>query len=381
MRRETTSSSFQIRVLRRGPAVEGPETELTVLLVSVLLFQDFCARIVQRWWLKYHPRNLHKAEVRQKQSDSQVRRNAAISIQRAWRRHIDIQVYRYYRDLINFKTRGDPSLMLRCINPQEAKLLDAASGTSVRFRLAGDRFPPNIYYKIFTQRPIQDLCANSPKDYTRPEAKNPTVRHKHNNISQVIDEDAERKHWYRRIENNGWRLVSDRLIHHIMNDPITYESSKKEYKFSHNRLKRRQDVEKQKKTKKIEWMRKMYKEGMLRARADDRETVQLIQGAAAGMIATVEEQGPGALEDWEVDELLDWTTSLNFEEYFSTWQGLATSAPSNFKAEKSMSITTSNIDPYELTVSTAPSRFPSTRQSRHTPATPAPGSSSIHIHT
>nr|KAG5694852.1 hypothetical protein BaRGS_028780 [Batillaria attramentaria] len=281
---------------------------------DILSFQDFCARIVQRWWLKYHPRNLHKAEVRQKQSDSQVRRNAAISIQRAWRRHIDIQVYRYYRDLINFKTRGDPSLMLRCINPQEAKLLDAASGTSVRFRLAGDRFPPNIYYKIFTQRPIQDLCANSPKDYTRPEAKNPTVRHKHNNISQVIDEDAERKHWYRRIENNGWRLVSDRLIHHIMNDPITYESSKKEYKFSHNRLKRRQDVEKQKKTKKIEWMRKMYKEGMLRARADDRETVQLIQGAAAGMIATVEEQGPGALEDWEVDELLDWTTSLNFEE-------------------------------------------------------------------
>ena len=57
-----------------------------------------------------------------------------------------------------------------------------------------------------------------------------------------------------------------------------------------------------------------YKEGMLRARADDRETVQLIEGAAAGMIATVENQGPEALEDWEVDELLDWTTSLNFEE-------------------------------------------------------------------
>ena len=53
---------------------------------------------------------------------------------------------------------------------------------------------------------------------------------------------------------------------------------------------------------------------MLRARADDPETVQLIEGAAAGMIATVETQGPDALEDWEVDELLDWTTSLNFEE-------------------------------------------------------------------
>ena len=62
-----------------------------------------------------------------------------------------------------------------------------------------------------------------------------------------------------------------------------------------------------------------YKDGMLHARSDDRETVQLIEGAAAGMIATVENQGPEALEDWEVDELLDWTTSLNFEESVYTW--------------------------------------------------------------
>lgn len=346
---------------------------------DILSFEDYCARIIQLWWLKFHPRAaLQRGQFQKKHSDAQVRRNAAVSIQRAWRRHIDIQVYRYYRDLINFKTRGDPSVMLRCINPQEAKLLDAASGTAVRFRLAGDRFPPNIYYKIFTHRPIQDLCANSPKDYTRAQAKQPTLRHKHNNISKPIDKEDEQQHWYRRIENNGWRLVSDRLIHHIMNDPITWESSKKEYKFSHSKLKRRQDVDKEKKTKKIEWMKKMYKEGMLHARADDKETVQLIQGAAAGMIATVDEQGPDALEDWEVDELLDWTTSLNFEDYFSTWQGLATSAPSNNK-EKSLSIMTSNIDPYELTVSTSPSRFQSTCQSRHTPGTVPPGSGSIHI--
>jgi hypothetical protein len=61
--------------------------------------------------------------------------------------------------------------------------------------------------------------------------------------------------------------------------------------------------------------RDRYQQGMLRARADDRETIQLIEGATAGMIATVEGQGYDALEDWEVDELLDWTTSLNFDEY------------------------------------------------------------------
>lgn len=57
-----------------------------------------------------------------------------------------------------------------------------------------------------------------------------------------------------------------------------------------------------------------YQEGMLKAKSDDPETVNLIEGAAAGMVATVEKMGPDALEDWEVDELLDWTTSLNFEE-------------------------------------------------------------------
>ena len=48
-----------------------------------------------------------------------------------------LQVYMYYRDLINFKNQGDPAVMLRCVNPKEAALLDAASGTHVKFRLAG----------------------------------------------------------------------------------------------------------------------------------------------------------------------------------------------------------------------------------------------------
>lgn len=54
---------------------------------------------------------------------------------------------------------------------------------------------------------------------------------------------------------------------------------------------------------------------MLHAKAEDSVTIHLIEGAAAGMIATVDSQGPEALEDWEVNELLDWTTSLNFDEW------------------------------------------------------------------
>ena len=43
-----------------------------------------------------------------------------------------------------------------------------------------ERFPPNIYYKIFTHRPIQDMCSNSPKDYTKAEVKLQMTRDKHN---------------------------------------------------------------------------------------------------------------------------------------------------------------------------------------------------------
>ncbi|CAL1541367.1 unnamed protein product [Lymnaea stagnalis] len=292
--------------------------------------------------------------------------DAAIVIQRAWRRHIDMQVYEYYKDLINFKSRGNPSAMLRCINPNEAKLLDAAAGINIRFRLAGESFPPNIYYKIFTNRPIQDLCANSPKDYTSPQSKKLTAKDVHNRVRVQKINQEDKNGWYKRKENNGWRLVSDRLIHHIMNDPVTWDTSKKEYHFDHNKFKRKQDIERRKKEKKIEWMQKLYKQGMLKAKADDDETTQLIEGATAGMIATVEAQGVDALEDWEVDELLDWTTGLNFDEYRNTWMDLATSAASQKFIEDKFRISTTRSDPFELSLSTGPSRFTSTRQSRVT---------------
>ena|SRR6218665_3608983 len=49
----------------------------------------------------------------------------------------DVNVYRYYRDLISFRQKGDPSMMLRAINPGEARYLDSAAGVHVKFRLAG----------------------------------------------------------------------------------------------------------------------------------------------------------------------------------------------------------------------------------------------------
>ena len=39
------------------------------------------------------------------------------------------------------------------------------AGTNVRFRLGGHRFPPEVYFKIFTHRPLCDVNSFAPRDY------------------------------------------------------------------------------------------------------------------------------------------------------------------------------------------------------------------------
>jgi hypothetical protein len=138
---------------------------------------------------------------------------AAEIIQRSWRRYKFTKVYRFYRDLINFSGRGEPSRMLRCINPKEAALLDRAAGIRIRFRLGGETFPPNVYYKIYTYRNIVDVCAYSPRDYTAMHLRKPLPRNTHNKVDmkkeQKMEED--KTNWYQRWENNGWRLVPTRV--------------------------------------------------------------------------------------------------------------------------------------------------------------------------
>ena len=73
---------------------------------------------------------------------------------------------------------------MRTINPTEARYVDAAAGVRIRFRLAGERFPPTIYYKIYTNRPIQDLGANAPRDYTRPYLRLKSAVDSNNNLNR-----------------------------------------------------------------------------------------------------------------------------------------------------------------------------------------------------
>ncbi|XP_066438186.1 protein MFI isoform X1 [Eleutherodactylus coqui] len=262
---------------------------------------------------------------------------AARVIQKAFRRLLDLNVFKYFKNLISFKGRGDPRLMLKCINPCEAGLIDAASGVHVRFRLGGTKFPPNIYYKLFTHQPIVDMCANSPKDYTKQSVKQLLPRQIHNH--GVIPE-QDRNGWYTRVENNGWRRLTLRLPGTL--DEVTAADNKR-LPFSHSKLQRKQEVLKKQKQRKIDWMRKMYYEGRLHAQTTDPDTAVLVQRATEGVIQSVEQHGIEAVLDWEVDELLNWTNALNYDEYISDWKAIGTS-----KSSCAFAGTTVVRSPYDL---------------------------------
>jgi hypothetical protein len=50
--------------------------------------------------------------------------------------------------------------------------MDKAAGIHVRFRLGGSIFPPSIYFKIYTHRPVCDVNAFAPRMYSKEEKPN-----------------------------------------------------------------------------------------------------------------------------------------------------------------------------------------------------------------
>uniref|UniRef100_A0A8C3RP41 Uncharacterized protein n=1 Tax=Chelydra serpentina TaxID=8475 RepID=A0A8C3RP41_CHESE len=154
---------------------------------------------------------------------------------------------------------------------------------------------------------IVDMCANSPKDYTKPAYKQLLPEAIHGKIWK-----DDRSGWYKRVENNGWRLLSIRFWRTI--DPVTDEDNRKEKEFHYSKLKRKQDIDWKRKRRKIEWMTKMYYAGSLRVKTEDPTTTILIQRSAEGIVNAVEKGGADNVMEWEVDELLQWTNALNFEE-------------------------------------------------------------------
>lgn len=248
-------------------------------------FEHYCAALVQAAWRKHRCRevkavkwflacrhltlyNIAACEIQQAwvrfrfgaasgggagwRNALDLKHLAARQIQQLWRGAVNKRYYRSQRDIItSFQATGDPTLVLRSILPRESMLLDPSMQVHVRFRLGGFRFPPAIYFKIFTHGAVADLGAFAPRNYAAERCGKPRVE---------ISKDPDR---YMRCENNGWRPLAARLYNGQKKDEVEKLTSRKTIpNFHHSRLQRRQDLERQRRMKKAEWMRKLYTQGL-----------------------------------------------------------------------------------------------------------------------
>ncbi|XP_029003379.1 protein MFI isoform X2 [Betta splendens] len=173
-------------------------------------------------------------------------------------------------------------------------------------------FPPSIYYKIFTQRPIADVCAGSPRDYTQPGLRRPVARQTNNGWPLAQEAGSGR---YQRVENNSWRLFWVKAAP-AGEDAEICKNQKMDFHYS--KMQRQQDVFRWKKRRRIEWLKQMYSRGRPQAQSLRRHVVSPVEDADR----EVQEEEE---EDADVLQLLSWSSTLDFDRYIEEWRRLACS--------------------------------------------------------
>jgi hypothetical protein len=159
-------------------------------------------------------------------------------------------------------------LLLRCINPGEAALVqDRASGAVVRFRLGGSVFPPIVYYKVYLRNPVTDLGSFAPRDYTvgKPDQFYMLRRHNDGCQNEVraqsvrdVTQQVDTSLWYHRFENNGWRPIANKHLH--AHDHVTRSTAaRRNADFHHMAEVRKMVATTKRDQKKQQWMQRMYR--------------------------------------------------------------------------------------------------------------------------
>lgn len=59
---------------------------------------------------------------------------------------------------------------------------------------------------------------------------------------------------------------------------------------------------------------KRYKNGLLKAKGNTTETKRIVEEATINLMKAYEQDGASSIEEWEVDELIEWTNGLNYDE-------------------------------------------------------------------
>ncbi|KAM3144218.1 hypothetical protein pb186bvf_003680 [Paramecium bursaria] len=235
---------------------------------------------------------------------------AVKKIQGLWRSYTNKKIFKYYKDIVLFKCKGNPARLLKAINPNEAQLLDAASRAHVRFRLGGSNFPPVIYYKIFNHGGICDLNSFAPRDYALINRDQPQPKVLYSDYKKN-QQKYDNQGWYLRMDNNGWRPISNKQLQ--KNDYIELFSSNKIRYYHHKKDKRDEKVNKKARFNKLKWIQSINK-------VEDKEKQQEFITQTQQLIDLDDDQF-----DKEVQNLIEWTENLNFDKYMEEWFQLSTS--------------------------------------------------------
>lgn len=251
-------------------------------ILSKRLVSQVASIIIQTYWRNYCFRssNIRPETVPKKPKKLNTKQQSALKIQLCWRSFCNKRIYRYFRDLVLVKLKGTPADLLRSIIAGEADVLDKAAGIHVKFRLGGAIFPPKVYFKIFTHRPLCDVNAFAPRDYTaevkqdavvinnknapvkKRVRKTPGIKVGVRYFETILSTTDPRgtDNWYRREENNNWRPIASHMFENISTPPWFQETNhiSKPVPFHYSRLQRKEEVEKMKRRRKREWMMKLY---------------------------------------------------------------------------------------------------------------------------
>lgn len=273
-------------------------------------------------------------------------RDACAIVQRAWTRHRDVRAYRSLRTICCHLGDGDPRVLLRTLSPDDVYACDPTMKSVVRLRLGGTRFPPTIYFKVFTRSAVCDVNAFAPRNYAK-EREGTSDDEEEDDVDPTSTENlsserrflrvgktfvavdmrpnVSRDGWYERVENNGWRpiFVSPEdeiaLEESDVTDVTRQQGCRRhqrggiESKCTRSKLRSHRDVVEARKRKRREWMMKLYAS---RRRSDakrDDETHEWMDDNE---------------DDEAVRDMIEWARDLDFEGYAENWSSLGTTRPS-----------------------------------------------------
>ena len=237
----------------------------------LFMYYTISALLIQTFWRTRHYSTMKPADAF----------TAVMKIQNAWRSFCNKRVFNFFKELVMFKLKGMPQELLKSICPSEVSACEKGAGVHLRFRLGGYRFPPKVYFKIFTHRAVCDIGAFAPRDYT---VESPMEEIQRNNKvtsksisslpsltnirvgskyfdAKISTNASSFDGWYHREENNAWRPIASEVFEEILTPPWLREKPHDQppMLFHYSKLKRKEDLKKFRKQRRREWMMKAYK--------------------------------------------------------------------------------------------------------------------------